>query len=359
MKTAKTLTELAIELERQHEAKNDLLATSAAVKLEQGQRLVLTNGKAESFDLTELGHSQLAERAGIPKRYYDDIRVNHPALADVSVNTLLPAKGDRHLIRTLDGKARAVLSPSFRCLDNAPFLKAILPPLASGGFKIESCEVTDTRLYVKVTSPTLTAEFPILARGGHSPVNEVVQAGFWFRNSEVGHSRLAGGLFFKVLRCTNGLMLTSEFGFARNHSGKAIEFNEAVEQYFKHETRALDDQAYWAKLGDIVTGMIGSEGGFKSAVERFRLSSGQRIEGSPVAAVEQVAEVLQLNKPEKDGVLRHLIEGGELSRWGMSNALTRFSADVDDYDRASDFEAFGGRIIDLPQGQWEQIATAA
>jgi len=61
----------------------------------------------------------------------------------------------------------------------------------------------------------------------------------------------------------------------------------------------------------------------------------------------------------RGGVLRHLIEGGDMSRWGIANAVTRQSQDVDSYDRATDLERAGGQIIELSQRDWNEIATAA
>lgn len=58
-------------------------------------------------------------------------------------------------------------------------------------------------------------------------------------------------------------------------------------------------------------------------------------------------------------MLRHLATGGDLSRWGMANALTRFSQDVEDYDRATEFERMGGQVIELPRNDWQAIAEAA
>ena len=60
----------------------------------------------------------------------------------------------------------------------------------------------------------------------------------------------------------------------------------------------------------------------------------------------------------ESGILRHLIHGGDLSQWGLANAVTRHSQDVDDYDKATDFEMLGGQIIELKQTDWTAIATA-
>ena len=58
-------------------------------------------------------------------------------------------------------------------------------------------------------------------------------------------------------------------------------------------------------------------------------------------------------------MLRYLIEGGDLSQFGLHNAVTRMSQDVEDYDRASDLERVGGKIIELSATEWKTIAEAA
>jgi hypothetical protein len=55
--------------------------------------------------------------------------------------------------------------------------------------------------------------------------------------------------------------------------------------------------------------------------------------------------------------------GGDLSAYGLVNAVTHFSQDVDDYDydydRATEFEALGGKLIELAAGDWKELAHAA
>ena len=38
-------------------------------------------------------------------------------------------------------------------------------------------------------------------------------------------------------------------------------------------------------------------------------------------------------------MLRHLVTAGDLSGYGLVNAVTHYSHDIEDYDRATDFEA--------------------
>lgn len=358
MKEGRTLQQIALELERQEQTKHDYVVPGTAMQMANG-KLLLSNGHTTEYGLTELGHAQLAERAGIPKKYYDSIKTKHPDLLDYSVSYLLKANDERHLVRVLDGNVRAVRSNSYRILDNKPLLTSVLPVFMEAGFQAVSVEITPTRFYLKVISPRLQDEFKLRKPGTHEMINEVIQAGYWLQNSEVGHSRCSGGMFFNILRCTNGLMMSSEYGFAKNHSGKALDFDGAMEAYFSNQTRQLDDRAYWAKLRDIVHGMIGSPQGFKACIERFKVASEDRITGNPVKAAEKIEEVFSLSKDESSGVLKALIEGGDLSRWGVSNALTAYSANVADYDRATDFERMGGKVIELSPADWQGIALAA
>jgi hypothetical protein len=46
-------------------------------------------------------------------------------------------------------------------------------------------------------------------------------------------------------------------------------------------------------------------------------------------------------------VLRHLIVEGDLSAYGLGNAVTNYSQDVGGYDRATEFKALGGKLIEL------------
>lgn len=73
----------------------------------------------------------------------------------------------------------------------------------------------------------------------------------------------------------------------------------------------------------------------------------QKIEGNPVKAVEMVSQKFGFSSTESGGVLQHLIQGGDLSAYGLLNAITRTSQDVQDYDRATELERDGSRVLDF------------
>lgn len=77
--------------------------------------------------------------------------------------------------------------------------------------------------------------------------------------------------------------------------------------------------------------------------------------GDPSEVVRLTGKVYDLNSHEQTGILRHLVEGGELSKYGLANAITRTSTDIKDYDRATDFEEIGWKAANMEDGLWAQI----
>ena len=53
--------------------------------------------------------------------------------------------------------------------------------------------------------------------------------------------------------------------------------------------------------------------------------------------------------------MQRLIESNDLTLYGLSNAVTRHSQDVESYDRASELESIGYSILTMPPRQWSRI----
>jgi hypothetical protein len=96
---------------------------------------------------------------------------------------------------------------------------------------------------------------------------------------------------------------------------------------------------------------------FNARIDQYREASERRIEADPVAVVEATAKRLTLTEGEKTSVLQHLIRGGELSAWGLANAVTRTAEDAADYDRATELETAGGKLIELAPSEWRALAA--
>ena len=119
-----------------------------------------------------------------------------------------------------------------------------------------------------------------------------------------------------------------------------------------------DDRAFFLKVRDVVQAAV-SEATFRQTAQKLQRTLNIPLTGDPVQTVEVLAQRYTLNEQERSGVLRHLITGGmHCPAYGLVNAVTHFSQEVEDYDRATEFEALGGRLIQLAPADWQGLAQA-
>jgi hypothetical protein len=154
------LVSLALELQRQLATKQDLIVPSSLLQChtDQGGELKMIvdtkRGDGGEYGVTDLARRQLAEKLKIPFAYFERMRTEQPGLLDRNVNTWLQTDSERRMIRTLDGRVRAVLSDRYRRLDNFDLAENVLPILQRlDGARFESVELTETKMYLKVVTP--------------------------------------------------------------------------------------------------------------------------------------------------------------------------------------------------------------
>lgn len=366
MKTGKTIMQLAEEITRQQAAKKDFLVDTTALTMADLSHLnagVHLEFGDQTLAVGATAHDQIATHLGIPKKYYDRMLAEAPGLLTNNVNEWFHKYPTRQMVRTLDGKARALLSDRYRPMDNAELADAVLPVLAELGCEILSADVTERKLYIKAIDRSVLRELPAgkhLGDGGHTIVRaRQLHPSVTISNSEIGHGSLSvlGGTFDGF--CTN-LAIFGERSMKRYHVGtKAAEFSEdQVYAMLTAETRQLNDAALWATIRDVVRGAFDTAR-FDALVGKIAGTQEQLLTGDIPKVVEVTAARFGMNDGERKSVLDHLIKGGDLSRFGLYNAVTRTAEDLPDYDRATDFERFGGQIVELAANDWRQLAEAA
>jgi hypothetical protein len=353
MKTGRTVQELAVELDRQNKAKRDFVLPSEKMHLaDNGSDFHLCGEDTLDFRTTDLFHRQIGAALNIPAKYYDLCRAENPRLLAENVNSWLETEKDkRHMVRALDNTARAFLSDRYRRIDNTQIAEAVLPLIAEmPDARVESCEVRtvrwtnsalDNRMYLKVVNPRLQLDVV---------PGDTVQAGIVISNSEVGLGSVSIMPLVYRLVCTNG-MVVNDAGQRKNHVGRV---NDEAWKLFSDETIIADDKAFMLKLQDIVRTAIDSTK-FAVIVNKLREATTARFTAPVTNVVELTAKNYGLSKSENDGILQHLIEGGDLSLYGLSNAVTRTAADIDSYDRATALESVGYQIITMPPKLWSAI----
>lgn len=348
MKTGMSLQDMAVEIDRQSKVKRDFISPTKELSCEIGgaDEVGMNVGSYGFFTMTPTAHTQVATRLEIPKAYYDKMLGGNKELLRENVNAWLAHDNEKRMVRTLDSNMRAFLSHRYRPLDYLDLAKAALPVIQQMGCRIESCALTETRMYIKAVTDRLTADVA---------VGDTVQAGIVISTSEVGMGSVRIEPLAFQLRCLNG-MIVNDLAMRKYHVGKGQDADMAAE-LFTNETQRADDRAFWMKVGDVIKGAF-NEAVFKRTVNQMKMAKGQIIEAEVVPVTEVIRERYNLQEDEQAGILKHLIAGGDLSKYGLTNAITRAAQDVGSYDRATELERVGGLVLDMPTVQWEALAVA-
>ncbi len=367
MKQGLTLMELATEIQRQSQAKQDYLSPAAQLSVSTvGSTPRLRVGEQGEVGINALAHRQLGEYLGIPAGFYDrilgeggaypEVRMGRSAMApvslfDVTVNTMLSQlHNDRRLVRTMDGNARAILSDRYRPMDHDEILMAMLPTfqqLDGIDWGASSMQVTDSKLYVKLVNSRVQGE---VTRG------DIVQAGVVLTNSETGQGSFSVQPMLYRLVCLNG-MIRPEQTVRKYHTGGRLDQGEEARRYLADETLQARNRATILEMRDLVKGAL-SEALFEQSLRKMQEAAGVKLEKDPIKSVEVVTKRFSLTEGESGQVLQNLVNGGDLSLWGMVNAVTLAAQVVESYDRSTELEAIGGKLLESDKAQLRELVVA-
>lgn len=354
MKAGLTITEMAAEIERQAAAKVDYLVNPQKLEMESlgGTPMlrVLEGGvdQMEPLSIQETAHRQLGTHLGIPWKYYERMLQEEPGLLSHNVNHWLH-KGEpsQRMLRTLDGKARAFLSNRYWPIDNMEIATTVLPLIMEmQGARFESAQITENYMYIKVVNPKLTGEVR---------VGDIVQSGIVISNSETGLGAVNVQPLLFRLACLNGMVVNdSRVSTRRNHVGRANSADENLALYSK-ETLEADSKAFMMKLQDSVKAAV-DEARFTKVLDVMRESTQAKLDTRNIPAlVKLTGSNFGFTEAEGKGVLQRLLENADYTLYGLANAVTRHSQDVDDYDRASKLEAIGYDVMTMTPAMLRRI----
>lgn len=375
MKKGVNLQTLVQKLERTKKASVDFVQkTSNMFMTENGDPSLnfRIGDKYHTAKLTDHAHSQLASWAKIPNRYYQRMRSEQQSLLAANVNTWLHNnKNAARMIRCIDRgysndgnvvalrpddgdlMIRAFLSNRYRRIDNWDIAETTLKALAEIQLKadmkytVASADLTDSSMYIKIVFDNLIHEVK---------VGDPVRFGLIVRNSEIGLGRAVVSGFTERLVCTNGMVMHSNY--CKTHLGVAIDDQDQALDFYSDQTIKADDLAVQAKLRDAIRGMLSQEH-IDEMLYTMRAAVNTEEVQSPKQAVEDLGKKLGMSEVEQDSILFHLARDGDLTKWGMANAVTRTAEDLSSYDRATEFEEFGYTVLKMSNREWSQMAKKA
>ena len=314
------------------------------------------------YNINDVALRQMGTWAHIPMSYINHMRNSghHQLLVDNFNQWFEKPKHVNNFRRLYRGMAgefsessgiwRSFHSDKFQRVDHEHILEDILPALQElaeefGGIQVVSCQITDDKMYLKVIFPELEAKV----------VGDVVRMGLSIGNSETGMSNVYILPLLDVLRCLNGMVLPHR-GVKRRHIGSAIESDGQVT--YAEDTIEANLKAIKLQVRDSMTDVMNS---FKdgSLIKELEASGDSTKVREPAKAIEATAKLFSLTDKETDVAKISWGKLHDYSKWGMMNAVTEIANTHESYDRASELEIIGGKIISMPNHQWDRIALAA
>ena len=361
-----TLSDLALLLQDQHARKVDVVSPAIRLRAEGGNLRV----EGSQVELTEEGvtvgdglyrptvvfDEGIASKLGIPNSYLRTLRdEGRNDLYDANVNGWLhgsagqfDADGRSFLVRAFRGDngtgiARAFLSDSYKMIDNLDVLTAALDGVRQTGVDvdIDGCDLSDRRMYVRITAPEISALAPALLAGYRSPFtgetgadNPTVFAGLVISNSEVGNGAFSITPRIVVQVCKNGMTITKD-------ALRAVHLGEKMDEGLIHwaeDTQAKSLQVVMLKARDAVNTFLDTRY-METVLRRMEQESGVKLTGAVDEKVRQVGKKLLFDQSTIDGVLSHFIQAGDITAGGVMHAVTSWAQTVESPDRAADLEA--------------------
>lgn len=391
-----TLADLGDLLRAQHVEKTDMVVPASMLRSTGGNIVITQDSGIEglgelnvgTYRPTQIMDGHIADKLGIPVKYVRRMRDERPDLYDANVNgwlhgdrSHLPAEGETlvgtdprsFLFRGFNGGGddegigRALLSDTYKPIDNLDVLIACLSAIKESGIEAEvvSANLTETRMSVQFAAPAIAMLVPELLQTYRSPLpgwesrtgnltaealahglyprgqEPVLFAGFELNNSETG-----GGAFvltprFTVALCRNGWKLTGDAMRTIHLGGKL----EAGQVRWSDDTQRKNVELVMAKTKDAVTTFMDIEY-MKTKVAEMGEKAGKTLT-QPGKVLEVVSKELKFTEAETAGILDFFISSGQPTPGGVLQAVTAYAQTVANADQAHDLENVAMKAMDL------------
>lgn len=350
MKTMfKQLDNFAIELNRQAQIKQDYIASPNQIRMDNDARVMLDG---LPFKTTRNADRQIADFTGIGTKYFDKMREDAPELLAQNVNHWMEHDNNAdklRMVRTMGDDCRALLSNSYRVLDNDFVAEMVLQMLhqSDTDYEFKSLAITDDAMHIKLISPKTESEVKL---------GDPVQFGLNISNSEIGRgqTKVLPGSFRLV--CLNGMthFKNDGKGFARSHVGSANNDIGGVQFSRETEHAALTHVAHEFK--DTIKYLMSDK--YRAEQLATMKDAANSTKSKNIAnTMEKVTKLFTLGEGESESILTRLAADGDLTRWGFANAVTNLANDTESYTRANELETIGGKLLATPEKQWEKLAA--
>lgn len=373
-----SLDDLATELQAQQDRKVDLVVPAAKLWSHDGNVIIAGHGKAKITDTgvtssnLELSPSAVFDSGMVTKlsevgrpvghRFIRGLRESGRVdIIDDVYNGLLhgnrglAAPGDPRsfFVRTFSGEAteknptglgyaRAVLSDKYRPIDNLEVLLTVIKGLKAAGFSshvVRQADLTDDKMYIRISVPEITALAPGLLHGYTSPYggargadNPVVEAGLVITNSETGGAAFTLSPELVIQICRNGMTIKKDM-IRKPHLGAKMDEGVRTSQRTLDANREL----VASQTADAINTFLDADY-MNRVLSGLEEGSDEKIDDVEKAIIDVTARPA-FSKADTKGLLASFMDGGDRTRGGLINAITAYSQTVDDADHAYEMDA--------------------
>lgn len=364
------LDELVKNLEQQKKDKIDFVVDTRTVALEADGatmndggylKLVPKAGENQAGEFITTPHrlspralEQLGERVkpSIPGKFAKELTAAEPVIAAGLYNSMMAKNPSRVLFRCLNGRVRAALSSKYRVFDDLDIAFNTLGTIKDKGGSVLECTASESRFEIKFTATHMVRHIPENRGGGAAEKHQGrssldpndfkhLGVGAVCPFVRVSHSGVGEGglnIGYGVLRlgCINGAVMDQMMN--QIHLGSAMDIGMLSE-----ETISVDSKAIMLKCRDLIRSSL-DPSRFDSLIAIAKDAASDKIL-APTAAVDNLVENSDLTDTDKEGILQYFLRDYDQNRWGLAQAVSRYSQDTDNPEDARVLEGVAGTLI--------------
>lgn len=357
-------------IQHNEEIKHDFLAstqnlvfsTKATTSFDKDDNRVVTHepmfaldnnaiGTANWYDINDTMQTQMSNKLGVPKSYWEKCLKTAPLLLKENVDHWLYENPKTMMVRTLGDTGRAFLSDRYARYDHFDVLEKVMPIMSKYNMDFRDSYITEDKMYLRATFPNMNRD--ISAR----QVGDIVRLGIMISNSETGMGQLQAGPIIETLACLNGMVVTDrKYAIKRKHVGSKWE-DSVDREILREETIIQQDKAFLMTFEDHM-GNLFNGATFEEITDRIIASQDTAPIERAEPAVREITKRFSFTDREREDIHEALLTGKDRTKWGMSSAITNAAQKRTSADRSVEMEAIGWDVLNMNNRTWESIAYA-
>jgi hypothetical protein len=335
---------------------------------------VLTH--SESMPLTRTAQRQLCQAAGVPVDTID--RFCKEGQADLAASILddrlkFPRRGvdpensreftGRFLVRTLDKRVRALLSPSYRIMDTVDLFFNAADEFEKSAAEPWQMRLWDDGFQFLAVSKTIRGE--VRTDRTFDPGDgwesrwanlggDTQYAAISITNSETGGGALNVSPAVMTRVCANFCV------WAKQYKGIHIQKARENDGLISAETEAAEARVIWLKVRDAIRTVFDPQK-FAEYIDKMNGATQDALGAKVEESTKNILSHNNVSEDRQKEILKNLFESRDYSRYGLSQAVT-FAAHALDKagseSDAADMEALGGALIHMPKREFASLLIA-